>query len=172
MTSSTPDPSAPVHPPEASAPAATPSSSPLDPARRRAETDQYLRLLSIGYYITAALTALVGLMPLIHIAIGIGMLTGNLGETAPDELWVMRLMGGFFLLIAALLIACFFASAGVFFVAARRMPERKGFVVSIVAASLACCFFPFGTVLGVLTFLLLFREDVRPTFDLDAAVAA
>lgn len=74
-----------------------------------ASTDdlQHLKLLSIFHYVLAGLTGLFSLIPLIHLFMGLAIVTGRLpmkdstGQTAPQEI---QLFGWVFVIIAAMLI--------------------------------------------------------------------
>jgi len=52
--------------------------------------------------------------------------------------------------------------------AGRSIQKRKRWIFTLVIAGLQCASFPFGTALGVFTFLLLFRESVRRLYQVDA----
>ena len=48
--------------------------------------------------------------------------------------------------------------------AGRKLTQRRGHLFCLVVAGVECCFFPFGTVLGVLTILVLTRPSVKHAF--------
>jgi len=124
-----------------------------------AEDIQHLTWLSWGHYAIAALTALFGCFPLIHLGVGVGMLTGQMGD-APAG------MGLLFIAIATVIIGLFWSVAGVTAYAGKCLAERRRrtlvFVVAIIQAVL---FQPFGTVLGILSILVLQRDSVKAAFD-------
>ena len=45
------------------------------------------------------------------------------------------------------------------------MRQRKHRIFSIIVASINCLQIPFGTTLGVFTFIVLMRESVRQSYD-------
>ncbi len=48
--------------------------------------------------------------------------------------------------------------------AGKRLKRRKSFIFCISMATFACVFFPFGTILGILTFVVLSRPQARHLF--------
>ena len=131
---------------------------------------QYLRWLSIAHTIVAGLVALFGCFPIIHLVLGILMLTGRLqdahGNGPPS--W----FGLIFVVIAILMIMMFWAFAVALLVAARQLSEHRSYTYCLVVAALECMFVPIGTVLGVLTIIVLMRPSVRTLFGVDTGTAA
>lgn len=66
-------------------------------------------------------------------------------------------MGLAFFLIALGLSACILISG-------HRLSRRKNYWFCFVLACIECVFFPFGTVLGVFTIVVLSRESVKALF--------
>lgn len=123
---------------------------------------EHLDLLGIFHYVVAGITALFALFPVIHLVIGLGLLTGRLDDAqSPDE---ARLVGGLFVAIAIVLIALGLACAALFAYAGRCLRQRRRHLLCMVAAGIACLFMPFGTVLGVFTLVVLSRPGVRDLF--------
>lgn len=126
-------------------------------------TDQdskHLKLLSTFHYIVAGITALFSLFPLIHVGLGIAMVTGKLqGENSPPDAvgWLFIVMGSVFVLAG-------FVFSGCLAVAGRLLTKRQHYIYCLVMAALACLLMPFGTVLGVFTILVLLREPVKDSF--------
>ena len=125
---------------------------------------EYLRLLSIFHYIVGGIVGLFSLFPLIYIALGIAILNGafdnaNGGESPPPAFmgWLCILFPLVFI-VMGLTLAIHIAVAG------RRLNQRTGHLYCLVIAGLECFFMPFGTVLGVLTILLLLRPSVKAMF--------
>jgi hypothetical protein len=129
---------------------------------------QHLRLLVIGHYIGAAITALFACFPLIHFTIGLFFLLHPPqlpeGEQFPSEMvgLIFALMGGAFVLVGWTLAACIFA-------AGRSIAARKRHTFCIVVAGINCAFFPLGTLLGVFTILVLLRPSVKAMFSQQTA---
>lgn len=143
----------------------------VNPAHANSDDEQHLRLLAIFHYVDAGLTALFACFPLIHVAVGLAMVFrpdafGGKGSEQPPLLfgWLFTCMGaGMFLAGLALAICTFLAGR---FIARR---QRYWFV--FVMAAIQCIFFPFGTVLGVFTILVLSRESVKTLFGRPPATA-
>jgi hypothetical protein len=124
---------------------------------------QQLRLLGVFYYIVAGLTALCASFPVIHLVLGIAILTGAFGKDQSSEPsqdiagWLFILCGG-----AAILIGWTFTIGLI--VTGRLLRRQRGYAFCLVMAALACTFMPFGTVLGVLTLIVLVRPSVKKLF--------
>jgi hypothetical protein len=143
--------------------------APLPPASTLSpENISQLRLLSIFHYAVAGLTALFSLFPLIHVGMGIAVLTGAMpmnsnGEAAsPDE---ARLFGWIFVMIGSLMIVCGLTLAGFMAYAGRCLAGQRRHTLCLVVAALSCMLMPIGTVLGVFTLIVLLRPAVKAAFD-------
>ena len=124
--------------------------------------EEHLRLLSIFHYVLAALAGLFSLFPLIHVTIGVMMLSGRFESQnqAPDE----RLFGWMFIAMGSAFMAAGLAFSVCLALAGRYLSQRRHYMFCLVMAALACMFVPFGTVLGVLTIVTLQKEPVRQLF--------
>ena len=123
---------------------------------------EQLRLLSIGYYVAAGLTALFSCIPFIHLAIGIAIVSGKLDGEAkppPPELgWIFVAGASVFILIGwSLAIGSFLAG--------RFIARQKNYTFIFVMAIINCMFAPVGTIVGVFTFIVLLRDSVKALFD-------
>jgi hypothetical protein len=127
---------------------------------------QHLRLLSIFHYVVAGITALVGCFPIIHLAIGIAMLSGML-PVQPNERAFSSFAGGLFVAVAGILITLMWSFAVVLLFAARYLREHRRYMFCLIVSGLECMFMPFGTVLGVFTIIVLLRPSVRQLFGED-----
>jgi len=125
------------------------------------EDQQHLRLLSISHYVVAGLAGLFSLLPILHLVIGLGLVSGAL-ET--NDEWG-SILGLFFAVIAVVMIAVGLSFAACLALAGRFLAARRNRTYCLVMAGLACMFVPFGTVLGVLTIIVLMRDSVRIQFD-------
>lgn len=121
---------------------------------------EHLRLLSIFHYIVAGITALFSMFPIIHLVIGLGMVTGKI--EAHDSGAAMA--GWFFVVFAACFIIAGLTLAGFIAYAGRCLAQRRRYTLCLVVAALACMMMPFGTVLGVFTLIVLLRPTVKPLF--------
>ncbi|KRG79213.1 hypothetical protein ABB30_02005 [Stenotrophomonas ginsengisoli] len=124
------------------------------------QQDNALRLLSIGHYVLAGITALFALFPVIHLLIGVGMLAGLLdGGQAAD-----RLFGLLFIVIALVMITLGLALAAALAWSGRNLARRQRHTACVVVAALACMMMPLGTVLGIFSIVVLMRPGVKDAF--------
>ncbi|MCC4619017.1 hypothetical protein LL965_02600 [Xanthomonas cassavae CFBP 4642] len=146
------------------------------PALAPASADdlQHLKLLSIFHYVLAGITGLFSLFPLIHLAMGIAIITGHLpmqnaNPDAPpmDPRW----FGWFFVVLAAAFICCGLTLAGFMAYAGRCIAQRRRHLLCLIVAGISCSFMPFGTVLGVFTLVTLLRPQVKALFAPTATAA-
>lgn len=127
----------------------------------------HLRLLSIFHYVMAGVVAVFGCIPIIHVGMGVMMVSGKFPGPAPgpgappfpaEMGWFFIGMGGLFILIAQTMAVLAFLSG-------RWIGARKNMTFCLVVAGIECLQVPLGTVLGVFTFLVLQRPTVRALFD-------
>ncbi|MGK2857596.1 MAG: hypothetical protein ACSLFQ_10365 [Thermoanaerobaculia bacterium] len=130
------------------------------------QNDDHLRLLSIFHYVVAAFAALFALFPVIHLVIGIAILTGRFADGGSDD--GARWVGGFFVAFASAWILAGLTFAVCVFLAARNLAKRTRYLYCLVIAGLECMFVPFGTVLGVLTLVVLTKDPVKAKFGVAA----
>jgi len=104
---------------------------------QRVRDEEHLRLLGIFYYILGGISALFALFPLIYVFLGlfVSMMPETRGGAA------MKIYAGYLLM------------------------RRRKRVVCLVIAGISCMGFPFGTVLGVFTFVVLLRDSVIELFN-------
>ena len=125
------------------------------------QDDQHLRLLSVFHVVLAVFGALLSLVPVIHLVIGLSIATGRLpADGAPDAAWV----GWIFVAMSAMFIVGGLTFSVCLLLAGRYLRQRRHYTFCLVMAALSCMLAPFGTVLGVLTILVLMRESVRVAF--------
>jgi len=125
------------------------------------QDSEHLRLLSIFHYVLAGITACCSLLPVIHLAIGIGMLSGSFEQKeGPDPRWI----GLLFVIFACLFILCALTFSILVALSGRYLARRQRYTFCLVMACIACAFMPFGTILGVFTIMILNRESVKQSF--------
>lgn len=131
-----------------------------------AQDADHLRLLSIFHYVVAGITALCSLIPVIHLVMGLAIVTGHLPMESEqgNEPFDPRLFGWFFVAFAGAFIAGGLTLAGFMAYAGRCLAQRRRHVLCMVVAGISCCFMPFGTVLGVFTLIVLVRPSVKAAF--------
>lgn len=128
--------------------------------------DEHLKLLSLGYMISAGITAFFACFGLLYLFIGIvmsvalshGTATGGSGEPPPAFIgWIFAGIGlVFFLIGGGIAFARFWT--------ARCIKQRKSRTFCMVIAAIGCLEFPYGTALGVLSFIVLGRASVVKLF--------
>jgi hypothetical protein len=123
-----------------------------------------LRSLIVGHYIVAALEAVVGFVPSLHLALGLWMLTSpDLAQQKSGP--PVALFGGFFVLVALAVMLTAWSLAVGLFVAGRRLAQRRHWTFCLVMAGVvAAMCMPLGTILGVFTIIVLMRPAVREAF--------
>ncbi len=131
---------------------------PTNPSRDQ----EHLRLLAIFHYVLAGMMALFSFIPLIHLTLGIAMLSGAIGK--PHEKDELQVVGGFFVVIALGVMFVGFLLAAAVAYAGRCLARRKNYTYCFIVAAIACLFAPLGTVLGVFTIIVLMREGMQASF--------
>jgi hypothetical protein len=134
--------------------------------------DEHLRLLSLGYMISACITAVGTLFALLYVFAGFFVtavlshrraVDGSAGQMAPAFVgWIITGMGlAIFLVTLALATAKFRAGLCI--------KRRKSRTFCMVIAGISCVEFPYGTFLGVLTFMVFGRPSVIRQFQSSVA---
>ncbi|MCP4416957.1 MAG: hypothetical protein GY805_10065 [Chloroflexi bacterium] len=127
---------------------------------------EHLKILSIFHYVVAGFAALFASFPIIHLVIGLSMLSGNFfGEDIPSEAFPeAELFGLMFTIIPAVMILLGWAFAIALVFAGRYLGKQQRYTFCLVMAGISCLFMPFGTVLGVFTIIVLMRPSVKELF--------
>jgi hypothetical protein len=144
----------------------------VDGVERQAVIDEeHLKLLSVGYMVAAAITAVFSLIGLLYM--GMGIFVSRVATRAVDTDtaeqvrrqvppafmgWIFGAIGLFMFLFMAGMAAAKFRTAVC-------LKQRKSRTFCMVVAAISCLEFPYGTVLGVLTFIALGRDSVVRMFD-------
>ena len=126
----------------------------------------HLRVLAICHYILAGLCFVAGLFPVIHLVIGIVIVTEGVGgQKPPPKGPPPEFIGWMFIGIASAVIVSSWALAAGLVAAGRCLTRRTSRTFCLVVAGFACLFQPLGLILGVFTFVVLMRSSVRDAFD-------
>ena len=122
----------------------------------------HLKLLAIFHYILAGLTACAGCIPLIHVSIGIAMVTGAFdnGRGPPPP----PMIGVIFIAVGGSFSLGLWTVAVLTLIAGRCLARHTGYRYCFVVAVLECLQMPTGTILGVFTILVLSRNSVKMLF--------
>ena len=135
--------------------------------------EEHLRLLSIGYYISAGVSAFFSLFGLMYLFMGLMVGTafssaakaGQHAEGMPPQMagWMIGIFGGlFFLFGASMAIAKFLTG--------KYLRQRRSRTFCQVIAGITCLSIPFGTALGVATFMVLGKPSVQNLFNRSTAI--
>jgi hypothetical protein len=127
---------------------------------------QHLKALSICHYVLGGLVALISSLFLIHVSMGIMMITSpstmsGSGPPPPPFMGWMFLMIGSGAVLAGWTFAAFIITAG------RFLARRKHHLFCLIMAGVSCAWAPLGTVLGVFTIIVLLRPSVKELFQAD-----
>ena len=123
--------------------------------------DEHLKILSVCYYVYGAFTALMGFIPGIYVILGIifAAVGRRGGHDAPPAFlgWILIIVG-----LGAMVLMWILAALKVWtgWCIARRKHET---FVQVVAA-VCCVGIPWGTVLGIFTFIVFSRPSVKRQF--------
>lgn len=123
--------------------------------------NEHLRLLRIGYFISAGQTAIFVPFGLFYAAMGLVFERLPAGGGSAPTPALMPLFFGIF----GGAIAAFAGCAAVLkLVTAMRLKERRSRTLCLITAGITCFEIPYGTALGLMTFTVLGRASVRQLF--------
>jgi hypothetical protein len=134
--------------------------------------EEHLKLLSIGYWVAGGMAAFFSLFGLFYIAMGAVVAisiakipAASVQPNQPSPAFVGWLFAGIGL--AVFLAAATLAAMRLW--AAVSLKRRKSRTFCLVAAGLSCLEFPYGTTLGIFTFMVLSRPSVMQLFEVSEA---
>jgi divalent metal cation (Fe/Co/Zn/Cd) transporter len=133
-----------------------------DAVRQSIIDDEHLKLLSLGYMVSAGISAFFSLFGLMYVFMGamISRMPAS-QKSGPPPAFVGWLFAGiglaFFLAMIALALLKFKV--------AKSIKQRRSRAFCLVLAGISCLGVPYGTVLGVFTFIVLGRESVARLFE-------
>jgi hypothetical protein len=128
--------------------------------------EEQLRLLSLGYLISAVISGLFSLLGLLYAVLGVimgSMLSSSVIENASEAPpvfvgWIFAAFGGLFFLIAASLAVAKYLTASY-------LKKHKSRTFCLVVAGISCLSIPYGTLLGISTFVVMNRPSVSRLFE-------
>lgn len=134
-----------------------------NPEIQSAIDEEHLRLLAIGYKISAGVSLFTSIFGLMYMVMGIffSLIPNSPSQTSqPSVGWMFGILGfGFFVLSVVFAILNF--------ITAKRLEQRRGKAFCTVIAALNCMGIPYHTVLGVLTLVTLTRKSIVELFTKD-----
>jgi hypothetical protein len=135
----------------------------MPPHRLSLEDESHLSLIATFHYVLAGLYLVGIVFVILHAAIMITVFSqqpgAGQGQMMPGEVkWIFYLM--YAVISAFLLLMCAGNVAS-----ARYLKQRINRTFSFVIAGLNCVWFPFGTVLGIFSFIVLSRPPVRQSYE-------
>ena len=138
----------------------------MEDGERQAIVDaEHLKLLSLGYMVSALMSLLFSFFGLLYAGMG-AMLSampasasGSPGDPPPEFLGIM--FGAIGVVMFVLLLSLAIAK----FRVASLLKKRQSRTFCQVVAAITCLGMPWGTFLGVLTFMTLGRDSVSRQFD-------
>jgi hypothetical protein len=127
------------------------------------DNEQRLDLLATFHYVLAGLSGLCAFFPVIHLLVGIALVTDAFGKpqgAPPPPTWAgwIFICVAVFAIVFGLIYACCLAIAG------HCLKRRRGYVYCMVIAAISCGHIPLGTILGVFTLVALSRPGVKELF--------
>lgn len=135
--------------------------------------EEHLKLLAIGYWVAGGMAAFFSLFGLFYIGMG-AMFAVSFAKLPPASLQPDQQPPAFVGWIFVGVGLAIFLAAGTFaamrFWTAVSLKRRTSRTFCLVVAALSCLEFPYGTTLGVFTFMVLGRASVIQLFGATLAV--
>lgn len=125
------------------------------------QNNNYLKLLSVFHYVVGIIIAAFACFPIIHLLMGISMVSGAVQVS--DE-FPFQMFGWLFVVLSSIFILTGWIMAVAIMMAGRKLAQRKAYTYCLVIAGIECIFMPFGTILGVLTIIMLMKDEVKAEF--------
>jgi hypothetical protein len=129
--------------------------------------EEHLKLLSIGYMISAATSAFFSLIGLMYMFMGIfmGAVISHQADVAGKGQAPPAFVGWLFGAIGLGIFLFLIGMAAAKFRTAMCLKRRESRTFCMVVAGVSCLEVPYGTVLGVLTLIALGRNSVAQLFN-------
>jgi hypothetical protein len=135
------------------------------PESERILNEEHLRLLRIGYLIEGGVSVFLMLFGIFYAVLGAIMLSampggGRGGPGGPPPAFI----GGIFLGIGLGFLVLGGLLTVLRFLTARALRLRRARILCLITAGLTCLSIPYGTALGIMTFMVLARPGVQRMF--------
>jgi hypothetical protein len=132
--------------------------------------EEHLRLLAVFHYVLGGIRLFYACLPLLYVLIGAIMIGAPLLSRDPDAAPI-AVVGVFFVAMGAVVALLGLAFGGATIFAGMCLAQRRHYTFCLVMAALNCIAVPIGTVLGVLTIVVLVRPGVQGLFGRQGAGA-
>ncbi len=131
--------------------------------RDRSQDEYLLRLLAVFHYVVGGLVALFALVPIVQLVfVLVFLFAPHLVENGQEP--PPAFVGWFLVAFFSVFILLGLALAALVLAAGRSLARRRNHLFCLVVAGVECLFMPLGTVLGVLTIVLLMKDSVKDLF--------
>jgi hypothetical protein len=132
--------------------------------------EEHLKLLSIAYLVSAAWSAFFSLFGLFYAFMGVAMTSfiSRIPQTPGQAPPSPEFFGWFFGLFGLGMFTILITIGVLKFITSRRLKQHRSRVFCMIVAGLSCFGVPWGTMLGVFTFLVLGRPSVTRLFEGEA----
>jgi len=129
--------------------------------------NNHLNLLSIFHYVFAGISGISACFPIFHLIMGLSMLFGDFfpPEVSPEMPFPFEIFGLMFTLIPAAIIFLGWIFAIALAISGYFISKRRNYLFCLIVAGISCFLAPVGTVLGVLTIVVLMKDDVKLLFN-------
>lgn len=123
----------------------------------------HLNVLAICFWVWGALTAIMSSFALIHLAMGIAIVTGNFNMQAQPP-GSEKFIGWMFVAIGGMVVTLGWLIGGLSIYAGFCLRRQRRWMLCMVVASLSCLSIPIGTTLGIFAIIVLSRPRVKAMF--------
>lgn len=136
--------------------------------RQRVLDEEHLKLLSLFYKVSAGMAALYGSFGLIYVFIGFAALVSEVSGAGPGDVAGLAM----FVIFGLLFLAFGWGIAALRWIAGVRIRQRRSLLFCQIVAGFTCLETPYGTAVGVMTFVVLSRPSVRALFEQGSGMTA
>ncbi len=136
--------------------------------RQQVLDEEHLKLLSLFYKVSAVTAGLYGCFGLFYIAMGVIIPLSEPSATRSGQVAGFA----FFVMFGLLFLGIRWGTAALRWVAGTKLKQRRSMLFCQVVAGLTCLEAPYGTAVGVLTFIALARPSVKLLFETEPPVDA
>ncbi|HEX6790900.1 MAG TPA: hypothetical protein VF247_06295 [Candidatus Krumholzibacteria bacterium] len=132
------------------------------PDEQRIIDAEHLRALRIAYFVSAGTAAFIACFGLFYVFLG--TFFRSMLASMPADADAGEFPGAFFALFGIIFFIIAATAAALRFYVGRCLQQRKHLVFCQVVAAVSCLDMPWGTALGIVTFIVLSRPSVNGLF--------